>query len=224
MKVSYKNDLKQTYFIIKDEESREDYQSVMLRENDIPGILKTEVRHVDGESHYYYNISGKTSFGTLHEKIKLDCRVMQRLVQAILDVTQELKGYMLDGNCLLLEPEYIFCDQDNFYFCYYPAKRRDTKQDFHKLTEFFVREVDYRDEEGIHLAYTLHKATMEENYSVEEIMKNMINKPEEEIPPVVDYTEQMEAVETEYSRIEEKRTILAGLPQKLFRRRQLTER
>ena len=49
----------------------------------------------------------------------------------------------------------------------------DIKEEFHKLTEFFVREVDYKNKEGVHLAYTLHKATMEEHYSIEKIMEEL---------------------------------------------------
>ena len=54
------------------EGEKEDYQVIMLKENDIPGILKLDVRYLDNISHYYYDISGKTSFKTLHEKINLN--------------------------------------------------------------------------------------------------------------------------------------------------------
>ena len=85
---------------------------------------------------------------------------------------------MLDGNCLLLEPEYIFCERGHYYFCYYPAYRSEAKEAFHRLTEFFVQEVNYEDKEGVQLAYTLHKATMEENYSIKQIMENFSREEE----------------------------------------------
>ena len=42
------------------------------------------------------------------------------------------------------------------------------------MTEFFVREVNYKDEDGVHFAYSMHKMTMEENYSIEEIMQKIV--------------------------------------------------
>ena len=106
MKTSYKKDLKQAYLIVEgDETSPEDYQVAMLRENDIPGILKLEVRSVDNQNRYYYDITGKTSLRTFHEKVNLTYEDMKRLVTDILAVTRELPFYMLDGNRLLLEPE-----------------------------------------------------------------------------------------------------------------------
>lgn len=209
MKTYYKNDLKKAYLILEGTEGeQEDYQIVMLRENDIDGILKTDVRYMDNQSNYYYDISGKTSFKTLHEKINLSYDIMKRLVGSLLQTIQMVRKYMLDANCILLEPEFIFCDQEKFYFCYYPPCQENAKEAFHKLTEFFVREVNYKDEEGVHFAYTMHKMTMEENYSIEEIMQQFVPQErddEEEVEiKVMDYTERMENVNLEIDLIEEK--------------------
>lgn len=191
-----------------EEGDKEDYQIVMLKENQIPGILDMDVRHVDNQNQYHYDISGKTSFKILHEKVNLTSDDMKRLVNELLQAIQILKKYMLDGKCLLLDPEYIFCSDNSYYFCYYPFSKQDIREEFHRLTEFFVREVNYKDEEGVHFAYTLHKATMEENYSIEEIMKNLLPKSEEEKDifdePVVDYAERIELLASEESIVEEK--------------------
>lgn len=210
MKTYYKNDLKRAYMILEGEEGgREDYQTVMLKENEIPGILNMDVRYVDNQSQYYYDISGKTSFKILHEKVNLTMDDMRQLVNDLLQAIQTLKKYMLDSKCILLDPEYIFCEDKTYYFCYYPSCGQNIGEEFHRLTEFFVREVNYKDEEGVHFAYTLHKATMEENYSIEEIMKNLIPQTEDEKEdvydiPIVDYTERMENMPMEESMIEER--------------------
>ena len=183
MKKYYKKDLKATYLILEgEEEGKEDEQIAMLRGNEIPGVLKMRARFVEDRIEYHYDISGKTSFKTFHEKTGLSYEQMKQLVNSLLDTMEELQSYMLDVNCLLLSPEYIFFEREQFYFCYYPFYKEDAKEEFHRLTEFFVREVDYQDEEGVKFAYTLHKATMEENYSVSQIMKEM--EEEIEIPAV----------------------------------------
>lgn len=210
MKTYYKNDLKRAYMILEGEEGdKGDYQIIMLKENEIPGILNMDERYVDNQCQYYYDISGKTSIKVLHEKLNLTLDNMKQLVHDLLQAIQTLKKYMLDGNHILLDPEFIFCEDNTYYFCYYPSCRQDIREDFHRLTEFFVREVNYQDEKGVHFAYTLHKATMEENYSIEEIMKNFIPDVVEEESesfemPVVNYTEQMENLAMEESVVEEK--------------------
>lgn len=205
MKTYYKKDLKQSYMIIEGGEGeQEDYQIAMLRENKIPGILETDVRYIDGRCHYYYDISGKVSLKTRYEKRRLCNEDMKQFVAALLRTIPMLQKYMLDSNYLLLQPEYIFYEDEDIFFCYYPCCETDAKEEFHKLTEFFVQEVDYKEEEGLHLAYTLHKATMEENYSIEKIMEKLISKEEEEQQDFVDYTSHMESQELEGVMIAEK--------------------
>ena len=87
--------------------------------------------------------------------------------------------YMMDAKGILLDPELIFCEKGMYYFCYYPEQEMTLAEAFHKLTEYMVREVDYRDEKGVHLAYVMHKATMEENYSIEQIMDEFLEERKE---------------------------------------------
>lgn len=209
MKTYYKNDLKKAYLILEGMEGeQEDYQIIMLQENNIEGILKTDVRYVDNQSQYLYDISGKTSFKTFHEKINLSYATMKRLVENLLQTIQNLRKYMLDANCILLEPEFIFYDSDKFYFCYYPPCQVNSKEAFHQLTEFFVREVNYKDDEGVRFAYTMHKMTMEENYSIEDIMQTLVPQTEEVANDVevtvMDYTQRMENSSIDEDLIEEK--------------------
>ena len=62
MKTYYKNNLNQAFLILEsEEEGKEDYQLTMLKENQIPGVLNTSLRYVDGMTQYHYDVSGKTS-------------------------------------------------------------------------------------------------------------------------------------------------------------------
>lgn len=213
MNIHYKSDLNQTWLIIDGEEMEaEDYQLQMLRENDIPGILPMEVRSIDGNLQYYYDISGTASLTQTFEHEKLGYQAIKKIVDGLSDTLQTLKKYMLNTEKIVVDPEYIFWKQGQPLFCYYPQCTQDLKPAFHLVTEFFVREVDYRDEEGVHLAYLLHKATMEENYSVEQIMQEFTNErsltqesgKEEDLPTVSYESSVIREQETE--RVEEKKS------------------
>ena len=198
MKACYKNDLKKAYLILEGVESEaEDYQIYMLKENTIPGLLKTDIRYVDNISQYYYDISGKVSLKAIHEKANLSYEEMKKLVYALLRTIKTIRKFMLEANCILLDPEYIYCEKEEFYFCYFPRCECELKEEFHRLTEYFVSEVNYREKEGVHFAYSIHKASMEENYSIERIMNELVEavqeeKKEERMIPAVNYEERME--------------------------------
>ena len=192
MKSYIKNNLKQTFLILEGEENlEEDFQIFMLQGNEIPGLLRTRITYVDNKSHYHYDISGKISLQTKYEKVNLSGEDIRRLVYAILQTVREVKNFMLDSERILLDPEHIYCEGEKFFFCYYPSCRMKLTEEFHKLTEYFVREVDYKDDEGIHLAYTFHKSSMEENYSIEKILEE-IETEVEETTPQIRYDEHME--------------------------------
>ena len=225
MKTSYKNDLKEAYLILEGKEGdSEDYQNFMLTECHVIGLLFVDIRNIDNQTQYHYNISGKTAFKTLYEKMYLNYEEMKQLVESLLKLIRVLRKYMLDANCILLEPEYIFSDSQGYHFCYYPPCEEDARDMFHRLTEFFVKQVDYKDEEGVHFAYTLHKMTMEENYSIEEIMQTLVPQedPEPEVAeaPVMDYTEQMENLRLKENCVEEKNDLWEPVRKLLERARQ----
>ena len=100
---------------------------------------------------------------------------------------------MLNIHCILLKPEYIFYEESRFFFCYYPLAAQDLWEEFHTLTEYFVRQGDYEDQECIRLVFLLHKATMEENYSLEKIMAECLKRPEKD--EKVDTVEEIEEME-----------------------------
>ncbi len=198
-----KNDLKQALLVLEGEETKEDdFQTFMLQANEIQGLLQMSVKYIDQKSLYRYDISGKMSLQTKYEKRKMSNEDIERLIQALLDLLQELPKFMLEPYGILLSPEYIFCDEEKYFFCYYPLCDLELTEEFHKLTEFLVREVDYRDKEGIHLAYTLHKSSMEDNYSIEKIMDEVVC--EKEIP-IARYDERISERVDEETEIAEKR-------------------
>lgn len=216
MKAYSKNNLKQALLILEGEDIKDDFQIFILQGNEIPGLLKISMKHIDGKSHYQYDISGKVSLQAKYEKTKLSNEDMRCLIQALLQTLEEIQRYMLDVGGILLSPEYIYCEGDKYFFCFYPPCQLELKEEFHKLTEFFVREVDYKDKEGIHLAYTLHKSSMDENYSIEKIMDQVLN---EDTTPEIRYEERIEEKAEETIVIAEKKELWEPVRKLLDRRK-----
>lgn len=157
--------------IYKEEPYEEDYQMPMLRQNRLDGILEVDGCEVEGKARYTYEISGLVSMKSMYENTCIEKQEILNIVTRILEVTETLQKYMLNPNCLVLKPEYIFCKDRQWFFCYFPGMKEDLCRLFHELTEYFVRMLDYEDTEGIFLAYELHKATLQEHYDLELIMK-----------------------------------------------------
>ncbi|MGN1165770.1 MAG: DUF6382 domain-containing protein [Lachnospiraceae bacterium] len=159
---------------------REDYQMKMLYMNEINGILPVKGRGLDEKSFYDYNVSGKVSMKAMYERNKISGEDLKIFLHQFLAVVQEVEKYLLNIHCILLEPEYIFYEEKKFYFCYYPLEKQDIWEQFHKLTEYFVKKTDYEDKESVRITFVLHKETLEENYSLEKVIRECVREKEEE--------------------------------------------
>ena len=157
----------------------EDYQMPMLRANKIPGILEVNGCGIDGESRYTYEITGLVSMAVLFENKQVQKGDIEQFIYCLLESISQLQKYMLHPGCLLLEPEYVFCRKQKYFFCYLPGGKQELCESFHRMTEYFVEKLDYEDEKGITLAYELHKATLEENYDLDAIMQEYRTECEE---------------------------------------------
>ncbi len=148
---------------------REDYQMRMLKANHLDGILNMGGRGVNGNSCYDYDVSGKMSMRAMYERSKISAEDIKIFLRDFKMAVKEVEIFLLNINCILLKPEYIFYEDEKYYFCYYPPAKGDVWEEFHRLTEYFVKQADYQDQECISMVFLLHQKTMDENYSLEKL-------------------------------------------------------
>lgn len=182
MESKYKQDWKHMYFILERPEFyEEDYQMRMIQENRIEGLLQMSGQGVNGKSQYSYEISGKISMKSIYEKMVIEKEELKNFLQQFLNLLSQIENYLLSVNCILLEPEYIFYEEGEYFFCYLPIEEEPFCYRFHCLTEYFVSKINHKDQSAILFAYELHKATMEENYSLEKVVGQAMAESEMEI-------------------------------------------
>ena len=185
MREEYERDLHHAWMILEtDELYKEDYQMRMLMENAIPGLLSVRGQGKDDKSQYRYEISGKISVKAKREKEHWKFADLEKFMRQFIQVLYAVKNYLLDVNCLSLDPRHIYVSDEIYYFCYCPGLEGNILEKFHELTEYFVRETDYEQKEAVYLAYELHKASMEENYNIEYALERILEKKENEMESI----------------------------------------
>lgn len=158
---------------------KEDYQMRMLTANDIEGLLTVRGRGMNGSSCYDYDVSGKISIKAMYERSEINAKDIKKFLSALREVLQTVEKYLLNIHCILLNPEYIFYEEEHFYFCYYPLKATELWEDIHELSEYFVKRADYTDQECVKIVFLLHKETMVDNYSLDKIIEECMNQGSE---------------------------------------------
>lgn len=173
----YRRSLEDTTLVLrKNGIYTEDYQMRMLEENSIKGLLKVTSGGTENTSVFEYDVSGKKTMRRIYKDRAISTEEMKKFSLAVSELVRNVRAYLLDIDRILLDPDYIFWEDGQYEFCYFPGGGWDIWKAFHKITECFVQWTDYENQSSIRTAFLLHKETMSENYS----LKKIIGKMEEE--------------------------------------------
>lgn len=161
---------------------KDDYQIRMLQANHLEGLLPVRGRGMNGRSFYDYDVSGKISVKAMFERSEINSKDIKIFLFRLKEVIKTVEEYLLDKDCILLDPEYIFYEEENYYFCYYPIRKESLWKSFHGLTEFLVKHTDHKDKQCVEMSAFLHKETMKENYSLDKVIADClkIEEPKQE--------------------------------------------
>lgn len=176
-----------------------DYQMKMIAYNNPAKMLPMKIKKTDEETIFLYDISDTISLQQYYRQQALNQEEMLWIISEILHVLNEMRRYLLEPDRLVLNPACIFKKENELLFCFLPIYKKSFRKSFHTLTEYFVKELDYSDENAIQTGCRLHKYTMEDNYKLENILKRVEREVEEnnvnrvlttQIPPVPEENEE----------------------------------
>ena len=150
MDVSYRRDKDHNYMILDTpgELTGEEYQVRMLVGNHIPHLLKCNRRMMDGKAVFFYEVTGMQPMFRVFEKRQINQEEMVELLQDIKEALENTQRYLLDGNQLLFEPEFLFFHTQTreWNLCYLPTYDGNMTESFRKLSEYLLKRLDHSDE------------------------------------------------------------------------------
>ncbi len=189
----YKIETEKNYMILEAQKSEQFFSAQMLFENKVPGIISIESRCFNGENKYFYDITGKHSLNESIKKQLLGEREIRKLLQSLYSVVIELHNYFLNPGGLLMDAEYIFRDEKDFFFCYYPLQENVlTEEKLKILAEQLLELSDNEDEDTIELIYSFYKTVMESEKGIVRILEEVLiqeQEIEEDIIPIIEMEE-----------------------------------
>lgn len=185
-KVEYIKDMNNNYLLLLPEENsnitKDTFLNKMLTENEIKGLLPCEIRTIDMEDRYYYDISSKQAIVNVFERGQVDELQTQKLVQNIIEAVKESKKYMLSESDFILHPEYVYMNISNFEIglCYLPGYNVSMKEQLSVFLEFILEKLDHNNQKAIVMAYGLYKLIKGGEASFENIEEFMSKTIKEE--------------------------------------------
>lgn len=170
--VKYYKDYRHNYLILKDNGclSENIYQRKMVTENKIKGLLDSQERYINGEVLLYYEITSKQSLFSIYDGKSIGMEQLRKFFIQLKVVNDMLQKYLLDGSCLVLQPEYVFQNiaTGEYFFLYYPDPEEESLL---KLIDFFIARVDNTDMEAVETVYKIADLISREQFVLDEVLK-----------------------------------------------------
>ncbi|WFR57560.1 DUF6382 domain-containing protein [Anaerocolumna sp. AGMB13025] len=182
LQAEYIRDMHSNFVVLKGIEGKSSaYGSRMILHNNIPGLLKTELRSIDNMDLFYYDVTSKKSLAEIWENKSLNYYELRKIVSDILITIQNSGEYLLSENDFIIEPNYIFLDtgSQNILLCHLVGRDENIKEQLSRLMEYLMNKVDYKDEAAVVLIYALYKESKETDCTFEKLLKE-INKKDNE--------------------------------------------
>ena len=200
MNEQYKRENHKSYLVLRLEDlSKEaDYGMKMLCENPLDNFLPMSVHVFNGEKELYYDISSKQSFQILYEKKMLFKEDLEKLFSDLQRALKQLDEYLLEPECVVLEPSYIYvrgCD-NGLSFLYAPFRNDDFEEAVYDFAEYILEKICNEDEDAVMYAYSFYRYIKEEkgdlSVALEKVTETL--KVSKDVVEAVSYIE-AEAVE-----------------------------
>lgn len=138
-----------------------EYTEEIFLYQDLPGFLSFENRLVNGSRESFYDITGKISLARYLVEEKFSLSQLKNIFRQILIMEQTLEEYLLEGNGLMVHPDFLFVERgtEKLWGIYHGADADGDVAAFGKLLEYIMDYMPQSDRELVFFVYGMHKLT-----------------------------------------------------------------
>lgn len=174
MEIRYERQMRHNYLIVKPDKGQcESYECRMLMENVIEGLLKFRFQQTEDGICYFYEITSKQPLSRMLEGRPVSRNEIVKLISSIAEILDRMEGYLFQESRILLEPEYIYIDPDNFqvFLCLIPGWEADFPKNMELLLQYILKKVNHKEKDTVLLVYRLYQESQKEFYGMNDLLK-----------------------------------------------------
>ncbi|MCR5196399.1 MAG: FHA domain-containing protein [Pseudobutyrivibrio sp.] len=192
MEFTFKRKHNESYMVAELVQDYDSYETRMIRENTINGILDINKMSLNGVTQYNYNISRKINLEDYMSSIDIDIEVMQKIILGMQLCLDEIARFLIDERHICIDKDTVFIEKtgDNIRInlCYYPMDNGSVQEQFRSLMEYFLTVVPASDRTLTQLVYQAYDKCLKNDYTLNEILELFqsieVEKPDIYVEPV----------------------------------------
>ncbi len=168
LEAKYFRDYKHSYMILpcKSRQPEKSYQCRQLTSNKIEEILRCSMRHVNGMTYFYYDISSRTTMESLYRDRQMSYRQIKELLEQLYGIYCRVGDYFMDETRLVFLPAFIFYDlsRKKYVGFYYPDYEEN--RPYEALMDYLLEHMDSQDERLADCVYQIYERAEDSGFSL----------------------------------------------------------
>lgn len=142
---------------------REGVSDKIFSYQDIKGFLPLEVRRINGQKEYIYDISGKMSLTRYLDRGDFSLPELRRLFGQLLDMADCVEEYLLDSEGIVIQEDFLYLDMaaGEWEGIYSEENVWGLIDSVGRLLETIMEKMNQKDRELVFFVYGMHKLTRE---------------------------------------------------------------
>lgn len=168
LEAKYFRDYKHSYMILpcKSRQPEKSYQCRQLASNKIEELLRCSMRHVNGMTYFYYDISSRTTMESLYRDRQMSRLQIRELFEQLYGMCCRVGDFFMDETRLVFLPEYIYYDlsRKKYVGLYYPDYEAD--RPYEALMDYLLEHMDSQDERLADCVYQIYERAEDSGFSL----------------------------------------------------------
>lgn len=168
LEAKFFRDYKHSYMILpcKSRQPEKSYQCRQLTSNKIEEILRCSMRHVNGMTYFYYDISSRTTMESLYRDRQMSYRQICELFEQLYQMYCRVGDYFMDETRLVFSPSYIFYDLSRKKYIGLYYSDYEEERPYEALMDYLLEHMDNEDERLADCIYQIYERTEDSGFSL----------------------------------------------------------
>lgn len=175
--IIYERDINKSYMKILSG-AEECFDERILSRRYFEGTVPMERCFVNGSGQYWYNISGKQALDNYCRLNAIGQTFFEKIILCVCNQLEVLEWNLVDSRCLVVDPEYIFVDNngEDVSFVLFPREKGDFFGEFQELMEYLLTKLNHSDKDAVHAAYQIYELTLNDGCSIGSIKDAILQR------------------------------------------------
>ena len=177
LNATYERDIHRSYMKLP-AQTEDNFDERRILEKHVDGTISCKKNYEMELPFYWYDITGKQALDDFCKDNEIGMIVFEQILISLCNCLEELEWNLIDADCLMLYPEYIFIDarKESIFFVLYPEKEETIFEKMECFIEFLLAKIDHKNQDLVAVAYRIYEYILQGTYAISDVRRILLEE------------------------------------------------